>query len=44
MAHKCIKYRLTAEGTIPTFLCFHEGSVGGAYAKWVWDRLDALNA
>jgi len=32
MTHKCIKYRLTAEGTIPTFLCFHEGSVGGAYA------------
>ena len=32
MAHKCIKYRLTAEGTIPTFLCFHANSVGGMYA------------
>lgn len=31
MAHKCIKYRLTAEGTIPSFLCLHENGVGGMY-------------
>ena len=32
MTHKCIKYRLTAEGTIPSFLCFHPESVGGMFA------------
>ena len=32
MAHHCIKYRLTAEGTIPSFLCFHPESVGGMFA------------
>lgn len=31
MTHKCIKYRLTAEGTIPSFLCLHENGVGGMY-------------
>lgn len=31
MAHKCIKYRLTAEGTVPDFLCLHEDGVGGVY-------------
>ena len=32
MAHHCIKYRLTAQGTIPSFLCLHENGVGGAFA------------
>ena len=31
MAHHCIKYRLTAEGTVPTFLCLHPEGVGGVY-------------
>lgn len=31
MAHHCIKYRLTAEGTVPSFLCLHENGVGGVY-------------
>ena len=31
MAHHCIKYRLTAEGTIPTFLCLHPEGVGGTF-------------
>ena len=31
MAHHCIKYRLTAEGTIPTFLCLHPEGVGGVF-------------
>lgn len=31
MAHHCIKYRLTAEGTIPSFLCLHENGVGGVF-------------
>ena len=31
MAHHCIKYRLTAEGTIPSFLCLHPEGVGGVY-------------
>jgi hypothetical protein len=31
MAHHCIKYRLTAEGTIPSFLCLHENGVGGMF-------------
>lgn len=31
MAHHCIKYRLTAEGTIPSFLCLHEEGVGGVF-------------
>jgi hypothetical protein len=31
MAHKCIKYRLTAEGTIPSFLCLHPEGVGGMF-------------
>lgn len=31
MAHQCIKYRLTAEGTIPDFLCLHENGVGGVF-------------
>jgi hypothetical protein len=31
MAHHCIKYRLTAEGTVPSFLCLHENGVGGVF-------------
>jgi hypothetical protein len=31
MAHQCIKYRLTAEGTIPDFLCLHPEGVGGVF-------------
>lgn len=31
MAHQCIKYRLTAEGTIPDFLCLHPDGVGGVF-------------
>ena len=29
MAHHCIKYRLAADGTVPTFLCLHPEGVGG---------------
>jgi hypothetical protein len=31
MAHHCIKYRLTAEGTVPSFLCLHPEGVGGVF-------------
>jgi hypothetical protein len=31
MAHHCIKYRLNADGTIPSFLCLHENGVGGMF-------------
>jgi hypothetical protein len=31
MAHLCIKYRLTPEGTVPYFLCLHPEGVGGQY-------------
>lgn len=31
MAHQCIKYRLTAEGTIPDFLYLGEDGVGGVF-------------
>ena len=31
MAHHCIKYRLSADGTIPTFLCLHPEGVGGVF-------------
>jgi len=31
MAHHCIKYRLAADGTVPTFLCLHPEGVGGMY-------------
>jgi hypothetical protein len=31
MAHHCIKYRLTAEGTAPSFLCLHPEGVGGVF-------------
>lgn len=31
MAHSCIKYRLTQEGTIPDFLYLGEDGVGGMY-------------
>jgi hypothetical protein len=31
MAHHCIKYRLTADGTVPSFLCLHPEGVGGVY-------------
>lgn len=32
MAHYCIKYRLNADGTVPSFLCLHPEGVGGVYA------------
>jgi hypothetical protein len=32
MAHQCIKYRLTAEGTIPDFVCTQPNSLSGMYA------------
>lgn len=31
MAHLCIKYRLTSEGTVPSFLCLHPEGVGGVF-------------
>ena len=31
MAHNCIKYRLTQEGTVPNFLYLGEDGVGGVY-------------
>lgn len=31
MAHHCIKYRLTADGTVPAFLCLHPEGVGGVF-------------
>lgn len=31
MPHQCIKYRLTEQGTIPDFICFHEESLSGRY-------------
>jgi hypothetical protein len=31
MAHHCIKYRLSADGTIPSFLCLHPEGVGGVF-------------
>ena len=31
MAHHCIKYRLAADGTVPSFLCLHPEGVGGVY-------------
>lgn len=31
MAHQCIKYRLTTEGTIPDFVCTHPNSLSGMY-------------
>jgi len=31
MAHHMMKYRLAADGTIPTFLCLHPEGVGGAF-------------
>jgi hypothetical protein len=31
MAHHCIKYRLTADGAIPSFVCLHPESVNGAF-------------
>lgn len=31
MAHHCIKYRLNADGTVPSVLCLHEDGVGGVY-------------
>jgi hypothetical protein len=31
MAHQVIKYRLTAEGTVPSFLCLHPEGVGGVF-------------
>jgi hypothetical protein len=32
MAHQCIKYRLTEQGTIPEFICSHPESLSGMYA------------
>lgn len=31
MAHNCIKYRLTEQGTVPDFLYLGEDGVGGVY-------------
>jgi hypothetical protein len=31
MAHQCIKYRLNADGTVPSFLCLHPEGVGGIF-------------
>lgn len=31
MAHHCIKYRLAADGTVPSFLCLHPEGVGGVF-------------
>jgi hypothetical protein len=31
MAHRMMKYRLAADGTIPTFLCLHPEGVGGMF-------------
>ena len=31
MAHHCIKYRLTAQGEVPVFLCLHPDGVGGVF-------------
>jgi hypothetical protein len=31
MAHHVIKYRLNADGTIPSFLCLHPEGVGGVF-------------
>ncbi len=31
MAHQCIKYRLTPEGTIPDFVCTSPNSLSGLY-------------
>ena len=31
MAHHCIKYRLNADGTVPSFLCLHPEGVGGMF-------------
>ena len=31
MAHRMMKYRLAADGTVPTFLCLHPESVGGVF-------------
>lgn len=31
MAHHCIKYRLNADGTVPSLLCIHPDGVGGMY-------------
>jgi hypothetical protein len=42
MAHQCVKYRLTAEGTIPEFLYLGEDGVGGVFgvndANTPWPR------
>lgn len=32
MPHQCVKYRLTEQGTVPDFICFHEESLSGMYA------------
>lgn len=31
MDHACIKYRLTPDGKVPSFLCLHPEGVGGAF-------------
>lgn len=31
MAHHCIKYRLSPDGTVPSFLCLHPEGVGGVF-------------
>jgi hypothetical protein len=32
MSHQVIKYRLNADGTVPSFLCLHPEGVGGVFA------------
>jgi hypothetical protein len=31
MTHHCIKYRLTTQGEVPSFLCLHPEGVGGVF-------------
>lgn len=31
MAHRMMKYRLAADGTVPAFLCLHPEGVGGVF-------------
>ena len=31
MAHRMMKYRLAADGTVPSFLCLHAEGVGGVF-------------
>ena len=31
MSHQVIKYRLNADGTVPSFLCLHPEGIGGVF-------------